>query len=105
MKMFICRKKDHRFHYICVYISDGLLVLNKPYGLGLSPPSTTATKQSHQTDKMIAGQRQYYLTEALPHIAGNLGYNSLTVLKTPERFVLFFYNILKLHIIVNDISV
>jgi hypothetical protein len=73
-----------------MYISDGLLILNKPYGVGLSPPPTTAAQHSRHTDKMIVGQSQYYLTEALPHIAGNLGYNRLTVLKIPERFVLFF---------------
>jgi hypothetical protein len=73
-----------------MYISDGLLILNKPYGIGLSPPTTSAQHSRH-TNKMIAGQSQYYLTEALPHIAENLGYNNLTVLKIPERFVLFLF--------------
>jgi hypothetical protein len=72
-----------------MYISDGLLILNKPYGLGLSPPPITAAQHSHHTEKMVGGQSQYYLTEALPHIAEHLGYNNLTVLKIPERFVLY----------------
>jgi hypothetical protein len=103
------------------YISDGLLVLNKPYGVGLSRSPTTSAQHSRHTDKVIVGQSQYFLTEALPHIAGNLGYNNLTVLKMPERFVFFyyaltkilshvasrhsFYYILELHFIVNNISI
>jgi hypothetical protein len=86
------------------------LILNKPYGIGLSASPTPPTQHSRQTDKMIVGQRQYYLTEALPHIAENLGYDNLTVVKIPERFVLFFYTrrhssyyILELHFIVNNI--
>jgi hypothetical protein len=95
-----------------MYISDGLLILNKPYGIGLSPSPTSSAQHSRRTDKMIVGQSQYSLTEALPHIAENLGYSNLTVLKIPERFVLFFfarrhsfYYILELHLIVNNISI
>jgi hypothetical protein len=75
--------------YLC--FSDDLIILNKPYGIGLSPPPPVATQHSRHTGNTLVGQRQYYLTEALPHIAGNLGYNSLTVLKIPERFVLVLY--------------
>ncbi|XP_021926055.1 RNA pseudouridylate synthase domain-containing protein 3-like isoform X2 [Zootermopsis nevadensis] len=45
-----------------------------------------ATQHSRRRGNILVGQKQYYLTEALPHIAGNLGYNSLTVLKKPERY-------------------
>lgn len=75
--------------YLC--FSDDLIVLNKPYGIGFSPPPEMATQHSRRTGNILVGQKQYYLTEALPHIAGNLGYNSLTVLKKPERFVLVLY--------------
>jgi hypothetical protein len=74
---------------IYLHISDGLVVLNKPYGIGMLPPPVVTSQHLRYTDKILDGQRQYYLTEALPHIAENLGYNSLTVLKIPERFVFF----------------
>jgi hypothetical protein len=77
-------KKDSVMY---LHISDGLVVLNKPYGIGLSPPPTVTSQHSKYTDKILDDQRQYYLTEAVPHIAGNLGYKNLTVLKMPERFV------------------
>jgi hypothetical protein len=78
---------------VYLHISDGLVVLNKPYGIGLSYPPTGTSQHSRYTDKILDGQRQYYLTEAVPHIAGNLGYNNLTVLKIPERFVFFLQNL------------
>jgi hypothetical protein len=84
---FSCVEEEFIFVLVCV--SDGLVILNKPYGIGLSPPPTMAAQHSGHTNNTFAGQSQYYLTEALPHIAGNLGFNSLTVLKIPERFVLF----------------
>lgn len=68
-----------------IYNKDGLLILNKPYGVGLSH-SPTSAQHSRLTDKVIVGQSQYYLTEALPHIAENLGCSNLTVLKMPERY-------------------
>jgi hypothetical protein len=78
------------------HIADGLVVLNKPYGIGLSPPPTVTSQHSRYTDKILDGQRQHYLTEAIPHIAGNLGYNNLSVLKIPERFVFFLQNLSKI---------
>lgn len=72
------------------------MVLNKPYGVGLSLPPAVTSQHSRYTDKILGGQRQYYLTEALPHIAGNLGYNNLTVLKIPERFVFFLQTLGKI---------
>lgn len=69
-----------------IYNRDGLVVLNKPYGIGLSPPPIVTSQHSKYTDKILDGQRQYYLMEAVPHVAGNLGYKNLTVLKIPERY-------------------
>jgi hypothetical protein len=74
-----------------LYFSDDLIILNKPYGIGLSPPPPVPTQHSRHMGNTLVGEKQYYLTEALPHIARNLGYNSLTVLKVPERFVLVRY--------------
>jgi hypothetical protein len=75
----------------CFCVSDDLIILNKPYGIGLSPPPPVATQHLKHRSNTLVGERQYYLTEALPYIAENLGYSNLTVLKIPERFVLVFY--------------
>lgn len=81
---------------VSLHIADGLVVLNKPYGIGLSPPPAETSQHSRYTGMILDGQRQYYLTEAVPQIAGNLGYNNLTVLKIPERFVFFLQNLSKI---------
>jgi hypothetical protein len=86
-------KKDS---VIYLQISDGLVVLNKPYGIGLSPPPIVTSQHSKYTDKILDGQRQYYLMEAVPHVAGNLGYKNLTVLKIPERFVFLLQTLSKI---------
>ncbi|XP_069695780.1 mitochondrial mRNA pseudouridine synthase Rpusd3-like [Periplaneta americana] len=71
-----------------IYNKDDIVVLNKPYGVGLSPPSTTPQRKTNTviTNTAHSGQRDYYLNMALPHIAEKLGYETLTVLKIPERY-------------------
>ena len=40
-----------------------------------------------KVNKNVAIPMEYSLTESLPHIAKNLGYDNLILIKTPERLV------------------
>ncbi|XP_071450175.1 mitochondrial mRNA pseudouridine synthase RPUSD3-like [Hetaerina americana] len=60
---------------------DGLIVLNKPYGIGAyqRPENANMPKDIPRDDK-------YNLSDALPYIGNALGVDHLTVIKCAEKF-------------------
>ncbi|KAG8040716.1 hypothetical protein G9C98_002712 [Cotesia typhae] len=63
---------------------DGLVAINKPYGISARPFEFEKKKQ--QTISGIFNEKKYVLTDAVPNIAKELGYESLVIAKTPEKF-------------------
>ncbi|CAD6201425.1 GSCOCG00000225001-RA-CDS [Cotesia congregata] len=68
-----------------IYNKDGLVAINKPYGIS-SRPFDFENKKKQQTVSGIFNEKKYVLTDAVPHIAKELGYESLVIAKTPEKF-------------------
>ncbi|KZC10958.1 PREDICTED: ribosomal large subunit pseudouridine synthase C-like [Dufourea novaeangliae] len=63
-----------------IYNSDGLIALNKPYGIGTE-------KGAVQTKYAVPNAVDYTLQDALPHIAEHLKYPKLTVVRNPEKYM------------------
>ncbi|XP_076667893.1 mitochondrial mRNA pseudouridine synthase Rpusd3 [Andrena cerasifolii] len=64
-----------------IYNQDGLVVINKPYGIGEA--RTVVHKQLHHIPNAV----DYALQDALPHIAAQLKYSELTVVRKPEKYM------------------
>ncbi|XP_043280852.1 mitochondrial RNA pseudouridine synthase RPUSD4-like [Venturia canescens] len=64
-----------------IHNEDGLVAVNKPYGI-------SGRNREIKIDKptRIVNDVNYSLEDAVPHIASALGYQSLQLIKTPEKF-------------------
>ncbi|XP_047004184.1 mitochondrial mRNA pseudouridine synthase RPUSD3-like isoform X2 [Schistocerca americana] len=77
---------DHLLKNIC-YNRDGLVILNKPYGISVKPPTKkNFLSESYLLNTAVVGDCQETLLDALPYIAEELGYRSLSPVKTPGRY-------------------
>ncbi|XP_015112840.1 mitochondrial mRNA pseudouridine synthase RPUSD3 [Diachasma alloeum] len=68
-----------------IYNKDGLVAINKPYGIS----AQTLTGDEGLVNKLPSGipnEVDYTVKDALPIIARRLGYESLRIIKTPEKF-------------------
>ncbi|XP_076177829.1 pseudouridylate synthase RPUSD4, mitochondrial isoform X2 [Ptiloglossa arizonensis] len=66
-----------------IYNKDGLVVLNKPYGISHEKGKYKETSFYHP----ICNSVNYTLEDALPYIAEQLKYSKLTVVKKPEKYM------------------
>ena len=64
-----------------IYNQDGLVVINKPYGIGEA--RTVVQQQCHHIPNAV----DYALQDALPHIAAQLNYSELTLVRKPEKYM------------------
>lgn len=70
--------------------SGPLLAINKPYGLQIKSlpkrPNSTDKKKIVQTlNTVLCSNYKGDLTQLLPYIAKELGYDTLQAIKSPER--------------------
>lgn len=63
------------------------MAINKPYGISARPRGTNAITKKN-TPSGIIGEKNYTIADTLPSIAAKLGYDSLKIVKTPERYKL-----------------
>ncbi|CAK9831054.1 hypothetical protein ANTRET_LOCUS8120 [Anthophora retusa] len=63
-----------------IYDKDGLVVLNKPYGI----PRGKGSSEFNRTNS-VSHSVHYTLEDALPHIRSQLKYPQLTISKCPEK--------------------
>ncbi|XP_033361184.1 mitochondrial RNA pseudouridine synthase rpusd4-like isoform X1 [Bombus vosnesenskii] len=66
-----------------VYNKDGLIVLNKPYGIRRKSPDTSTIHIRNNLPNGI----DYTLNDALPYIAKQLNYLNLTIVRCPEMYM------------------
>nr|CAD7597756.1 unnamed protein product [Timema genevievae] len=52
-----------------IFTLNGLVVINKPYGMGLSPPGSQLSSAVVQAFNSAHVGNSYYLTETLPRLA------------------------------------
>ena len=66
---------------------DGLIAINKPYGVASRSSSLNEIKPPFQKERPseIFGAVTYTVENSLPFIADKLGYSSLTIVRSPER--------------------
>ncbi|CAL7946397.1 unnamed protein product [Xylocopa violacea] len=64
-----------------IYIKDGLVALNKPYGIRCSKPLIRNTCNN------IPNGVDYAIKDALPYICDQLNYSNLIVVRCPERYM------------------
>ncbi|KAK7866657.1 hypothetical protein R5R35_000273 [Gryllus longicercus] len=67
---------------------DGLVVLNKPHGIGKEEPiiNKSRIEREKRLRTAIVGEKDFYLNEILPLLAHKLGYEHLETVKIPERY-------------------
>ncbi|CAK9799908.1 Pseudouridylate synthase RPUSD4, mitochondrial [Anthophora plagiata] len=65
-----------------IYNKDGLLVLNKPYGIPRGGGSENFNKRNH-----VSNAVHYTLEDTLPYICNQLNYEHLTIAKCPEKYM------------------
>lgn len=66
-----------------IYNKDGLVILNKPYGIKCrSPDASTIHVQNN-----VPNGVDYTLNDALPYIAKQLNYLNLTIVRYPEMYM------------------
>ncbi|CAK9831056.1 Pseudouridylate synthase RPUSD4, mitochondrial [Anthophora retusa] len=65
-----------------IYDKDGLVVLNKPYGI----PRGKGSSEFNRTNS-VSHSVHYTLEDALPHIRSQLKYPQLTISKCPEKYI------------------
>lgn len=77
---------DHLLKNIC-YNKDGLVIVNKPYGVGVTPPNRNKyLSESYLQNTAVLGETIETLSDALPYVAEELGYRALIPIKTPGRY-------------------
>lgn len=65
-----------------VYNKDGLVVLNKPYGVRRTLDTSTINVRNN-----VPNGIDYTLNDALPYIAKQLNYLNLTIIRCPEMYM------------------
>ncbi|XP_067008389.2 mitochondrial mRNA pseudouridine synthase RPUSD3 isoform X2 [Anabrus simplex] len=68
---------------------DGLVIINKPYGVGSHQPCKTSMGSAVIEDNLntaTSDSNNFYLSTVLPQISEALGYPKLTIVKASERF-------------------
>ncbi|KAK0168990.1 hypothetical protein PV327_002744 [Microctonus hyperodae] len=68
-----------------IYNKDGLVAINKPYGISARPQDPNVIRKKNLPSGIV-DEKNYTITDTLPSIATKLGYDSLQIVKTPERF-------------------
>ncbi|KAL2738702.1 mitochondrial RNA pseudouridine synthase Rpusd4-like [Vespula squamosa] len=69
-----------------IYNEDGLVAINKPYGISAKKPLIT-NKNYSNTYSIVPNGIDYTLDDSLPFLAKELGYTKLILVKTPEKFM------------------
>ncbi|XP_031846941.1 pseudouridylate synthase RPUSD4, mitochondrial [Nomia melanderi] len=64
-----------------IYNKDGLVAINKPYGISVD--RVNVQKVVHR----IANNVKYTIYDALPHIAKQLNFSGLTIIRKPEKYM------------------
>ncbi|XP_043463898.1 mitochondrial RNA pseudouridine synthase Rpusd4-like [Leptopilina heterotoma] len=72
-----------------LYNEDGLVAINKPYGIPSRNKDITDTKPRflHRSLNSVSNGVDYSIADSLPYIAKQLGYEKLTVMRAPERYM------------------
>ncbi|XP_051175863.1 ribosomal large subunit pseudouridine synthase C-like isoform X2 [Leptopilina boulardi] len=72
-----------------IYNKDGLVAINKPYGIAARNRDDKDRKSRYLQESLnkISNEVNYTLTNSLPYIAKHLGYEKLTLVKAPERYM------------------
>ncbi|XP_046749518.1 mitochondrial mRNA pseudouridine synthase RPUSD3-like [Diprion similis] len=70
-----------------IYNKNGVVVLNKPYGISNFPREVTGEKAKWEPSVGISNSVDYSLLDVLPKISKDLGYPSLSIVKSPERYI------------------
>ncbi|XP_012256782.2 mitochondrial mRNA pseudouridine synthase RPUSD3-like [Athalia rosae] len=68
-----------------LYNDGGVVVLNKPYGISNKLPKDATPDSSWNLDVGIPNAVDYTLAQVLPNISKELGYPSLSIVKSPEK--------------------
>ncbi|KAG8225385.1 hypothetical protein J437_LFUL016810 [Ladona fulva] len=66
-----------------IYNENGLIALNKPYGLGIQPPSKL---RDTRITTAIPNSENYTIAEVLPLLGNNYGVDRLMIVKSPEKY-------------------
>lgn len=69
-----------------VYHKDGLVVINKPYGIACRRPNELSPETAHKMNTPVANAVNYTLSDSLTFLAQELGYNKLNIVKTQEKY-------------------
>ncbi|XP_034949055.1 mitochondrial mRNA pseudouridine synthase RPUSD3-like [Chelonus insularis] len=67
-----------------IYNWDGLVAVNKPYGISARIDRNLVKNTEYQSG--IHNEVKYTITDALPQLADELKYDSLTIVRCPEKF-------------------
>ncbi|XP_046626589.1 mitochondrial mRNA pseudouridine synthase RPUSD3-like [Neodiprion virginianus] len=70
-----------------IYNKDGVVVLNKPYGISNFSREITSERTKWKPVAGISNSVNYTLLDVLPKISRDLGYPSLSIVKSPERYI------------------
>lgn len=65
------------------FSSDGLVGLNKPYGISARIPDDNSNR--NKSPSGIVHEVSYTLSDVLPMLAKELNYESLQIIRTPEK--------------------
>lgn len=70
-------------HYLSLF-TDGLVAINKPYGISARKPIDINKNNSHPYS-IVPNGVDYTLDDSMPFLAEKLGYAELFIVKTPEK--------------------
>ncbi|KAK2587123.1 hypothetical protein KPH14_002885 [Odynerus spinipes] len=68
-----------------IYNKDGLVAINKPYGISAKQPNIN--ENADKVYSKVPNAADYTLSDSIPYIAKKLGYPELVVVKAPEKFM------------------
>lgn len=69
-----------------VYNKDGLVAINKPYGIACKKSTNLKPENVHKMNTVVANAVNYTISDSLTYLATKLGYNKLNVVKTQEKY-------------------
>lgn len=70
-----------------IYNKDGVVVVNKPYGISNSEQTINHREPGWNSSVGIANSVDYTLSDILPNLSKKLGYESLSIVESPERYI------------------